>query len=201
MSVYGHPSRLPVSENAPTLPLSYYGASKLAAEQVLAVAGTQGMRTVSLRMFSVYGPGQDLAELRQGMVSIYLSYLLRREVLPVTGSLDRVRDLVHVDDVSAAWQHAIEHPVSGAFNIGTGVGTTVRDLIARLLATLGLPSDQPVRELAASRGDQQAVCADIMRACQVLGWEPTISLEDGLESMARWAVDAIRAGAPLSRPS
>jgi len=53
-------------------------------------------------MFSVYGPGQDLSELRQGMVSIYLAHLLRGELLPVNGSLDRVRDSIHVDDVTPA---------------------------------------------------------------------------------------------------
>jgi UDP-glucose 4-epimerase len=192
MSVYGQPSALPVREDAPTAPLSYYGASKLAAEQVLAVACAHGLRTASLRMFSVYGPGQDLSELRQGMASIFLAYLLKGEAVPVTGSLDRVRDLVHVDDVSAAWQRAIERPVSGVLNIGTGIGTSVRDLIHRLVAVLGLPPDHPVRELGTSPGDQHSVYADIARARHELGWEPSISLEEGLASLKRWAVEAAR---------
>jgi UDP-glucose 4-epimerase len=190
MSVYGQPTALPVREDAATVPLSYYGASKLAAEQVLAIAGSHSLRTASLRMFSVYGPGQDLSELRQGMASIYVAYLLNGQAVPVTGSLDRVRDLVHVDDVSAAWQQAIERPVNGVLNIGTGVGTSVRDLIRRLVAALGLPPSHPIREMGASVGDQHSVYADIARARHELGWEPCISLNEGLASLADWAVKA-----------
>jgi UDP-glucose 4-epimerase len=192
MSVYGQPSSLPVREDAPTAPLSYYGASKLAAEEVLAVAGAHGLRTASLRMFSVYGPGQDLSELRQGMASIFLAYLLKGQAVPVTGSLDRVRDLVHVDDVSAAWQLAIERPVSGVLNIGTGIGTSVKELVQRLVGVLGLPSDHPVREQGASPGDQHSVYADITRARHELGWEPRISLDEGLASLADWALEGAR---------
>lgn len=187
MSVYADPQRLPIAEAAPTVPVSYYGASKLAAERVLSLAASQGLRTVSLRMFSVYGRGQDLTELRQGIVSIYLAYMLKGREIPVTGSLDRVRDLVHVDDVVDVWERAIEKPVRGAFNVGTGVGTRVRDLIARLSAALGLEGHYPVRECEISPGDQSAVCADIGRAVRELGWEPKISLDEGLRSTVAWA--------------
>jgi UDP-glucose 4-epimerase len=103
MGVYGEGGPGPIAEDARTTPISYYGASKLAAERLLAVAATGGLRTCSLRMFNVYGAGQDLENLDQGMVSIYLAYILRGEPVLVLGPLDRVRDLVHVDDVVQAW--------------------------------------------------------------------------------------------------
>ena len=192
MSVYGEPRQLPTAEDDPTIPLSYYGASKLAAERVLAIAGAEGLRTVSLRMFSVYGPGQDLSELRQGMASIYLAYLLKGEAVPVTGSLDRVRDLVHVDDVADAWVQAVERPVSGVFNVGTGVPTRVRDLLGKLTAAVGLPPEHPVHEVGGSPGDQHSIYADTTRSRDKLGWQARISVDEGLATLRDWAADAIR---------
>jgi UDP-glucose 4-epimerase len=190
MGVYGQPDELPVAEDAPTRPLSWYGASKLAAERALAVAAREGLRTVSLRMFSIYGPGQDLSEMRQGMVSIYLAMLLRGEPVVVKGPLDRVRDLVFVDDCVAAWRLALERDVSGAFNVGSGTGTTVRELLDRLIAAVGLPAGHPVVEADRTPGDQTALVADTRNVRETLGWEPATSLDAGIESLVRWARDA-----------
>jgi UDP-glucose 4-epimerase len=188
MGVYGNVDSYPAGEDTPTRPCSYYGASKLAAERILAVAAAQGLRTCALRMFSVYGPGQNLADLRQGMASIYLSYLLRGEPVQVRGSLDRVRDFVHVDDVVAAWMLALEQPsADGAFNLGTGRGTTVRELLALLIETCGLPPDHPISVEEDTPGDQFALSADISRIRAELGWQPTIALEEGLPTLVAWA--------------
>jgi UDP-glucose 4-epimerase len=189
MGVYGQPGELPVGEHIEPRPISWYGGSKLAAERVLQLAGQEGMRTVSMRMFSIYGPGQDLAEMRQGMVSIFLAMLLRGEPVDVHGALDRVRDFVYVDDCVAAWRVALEREVSGAFNIGTGVGTSVGDLIAQLIDVAGLPADHPVTATGTTPGDQTAMIADPGRAVLELGWEARTVLRDGLEAMVRWARD------------
>ena len=186
MGVYGAATS-PVSEGADLRPLSYYGASKLAAERALAVAAAEGLRTCSLRMFSVYGPGQDLAEMRQGMVSIYLAFMLRGEPVAVRGDLDRVRDFVYVDDVVDAWARALEREVEGPVNIGTGRGTRVRELIAALAEAYGLRADYPVRGLASTPGDQFGLWADRSRARDLLGWEPETTLERGLEALVAWA--------------
>ncbi len=187
MGVYGQPDSHPVAEDAPTRPLSWYGASKRAAELSLRAAAEHGLRTCSLRMFSVYGPGQDMTDLRQGMVSIYLAYLLRGEPVEVRGSLDRVRDLVHVDDVVAAWRAALDAEAGGPINIGSGAGTTVGELIERLISTCGLPTDHPVTEAEGTPGDQFALSADIARARDVLSWAPRTPLDDGLRAMVAWA--------------
>ena len=186
MGVYGQPES-PVPEDTPLLPVSWYGGSKAAAEMSLRAAAAQGLRTCSFRMFSVYGPGQNMDDLRQGMASIFLAYLLRGEPVLVKGPLDRMRDFVHVDDVVRAWRLALERDVSGAFNLGTGIGTTVGGLIALLVRGCGLPADHPIEAGAPTPGDQRALWADISRARTELGWEPQIALEDGIGTLIAWA--------------
>jgi UDP-glucose 4-epimerase len=191
MGVYGQPDDLPVGEDAPTRPLSWYGASKRAAEGTLHAAGHHGMRTVSLRMFSIYGPGQDLREMRQGMVSIFLAMLLRGEEVDVHGSLDRVRDFVFIDDCVAAWRAALERDAArGPINVGTGVGTTVGELVTALIEVAGLPADHPVRAHGTTPGDQSALFADTARARELLGFQARRPLWDGLDALLAWARDA-----------
>jgi UDP-glucose 4-epimerase len=180
MGVYGLSTRRPMSEEAPAEPISYYGASKLAAEQALAVAAKTGLRTCSLRMFNVYGAGQDLENLDQGMVSIYLAYVLRGEPVLVRGSLDRVRDLVHVDDVVEAWKLALARPIDGPLNVGSGTGTRVDELLEQIFRACGVEDDYPVIEHPGTPGDAHTTIADIGRARRLLGWTPRIALEDGL---------------------
>ena len=85
MAAYGDVRELPAHEDAsPSVPVSYYGLSKLASEHLLRLASREGLSVTSFRMFSVYGPGQNLGNLKQGMASIYLAYLLRGEPVPVS---------------------------------------------------------------------------------------------------------------------
>jgi UDP-glucose 4-epimerase len=189
MGIYGNPTALPVSEDAPAVPLSYYGVSKLASEHLLRVAAQDGLRPTCLRFFSVYGPGQNLDNMKQGIVSIYLAYLLRGDHVPVTGSLDRFRDLVHIDDVVRLCADVVERESTPmlAYNVGGGRPTTVRQLLNALIAAADLPSEFPVRELPGTSSDQFGLYADISRTRAEFGWTPTVELTDGLRSMVRWA--------------
>jgi UDP-glucose 4-epimerase len=175
----------PVDEAVEPRPVSFYGASKLAAEHALAIA--PDVRAISLRMFSVCGPGQDLKELRQGMVSIFLAMALRGEPIEVRGPLERVRDFVYVEDCVEAWLRALASDGSGPFNVGTGVGTSIRALLSQMLELLGAV-DHPVRELdLRTPGDQFAVSASTAQARETLGWKARTDLRTGLESMIVWA--------------
>lgn len=189
MAIYGDAASLPVREEAPCLPRSYYGVSKLTSEHLLRLASVDGLNVTSMRMFSVYGPGQNLSNLKQGMVSIYLTYLLRGEPIPVTGSLDRFRDFIYIDDIVDAWWRVLQVPStpSAAYNIGTGQPTQVRELLRRLFAQLHLPADYPIQELPNSASDQFGLYADIARAQTELQWQPRTSLADGLHQMINWA--------------
>lgn len=190
MGIYGDVSSHPVDESLPPQPLSFYGASKLAGEYALAVA--PGVRGISLRMFSIYGPGQNLAEMRQGIVSIFLAMALRGEPIEVRGPLDRVRDFVYIDDCVEAWLRALgSTDAAGPYNVGTGIGTSIRELIAELLELLGTP-DHPIRVLdVRTPGDQFALSASTVRASAILGWTARTRLRDGLEAMIGWARAAV----------
>ena len=189
MAVYGNAVTLPIKESAPCLPISYYGVSKLTSEHVLRLAAVEGLNPTSFRMFSVYGPGQNLSNIKQGMVSIYLAYLLHGAPVPVTGSVKRFRDFVYIDDVVDAWLRALTSPVTPSleYNLGSGQGTTVSEIIAALVVALGLPEDHPIEELPGFASDQFGLYADITRAGVELGWRPTVSLDEGLRRMVAWA--------------
>lgn len=189
MAIYGDPEQLPVAETADCRPLSYYGVSKWASEAYLRIAARDALSTTSFRMFSVYGPGQNMENLKQGMASIFMAYMLRGDELPVSGSLERFRDLVYIDDVVEAWLKALAMPAtaSQAYNIGCGRPVTVRQLLSELLGVLQLPADYPIHEGAGLHSDQFGLYANIERARRELHWEPRTSVAAGLRAMADWA--------------
>jgi UDP-glucose 4-epimerase len=189
MTVYGQGNREPVDESARCSPISYYGVSKLAAENYLRLAAAEGISVTCFRLYSVYGRGQNLGNLYQGMVSIYLAYLLQNVAVPVTGSFDRYRDFVHVDDVVDALMLAISRPAapSPVYNIGVGRKTTVRQLLCLLIAAMGLPENHPVEECAGSVSDVFGSVANERRARNELGWSPRVPLKAGLDDMVGWA--------------
>ena len=192
MATYGNVDKSPVSEDELCIPRSYYGVSKLTSEHLLRLAGVDGLNVTSLRMFSVYGPGQDLGNVKQGMVSIFLSYMLRGVEVPVTGSLQRFRDFIYVEDVVDAWIKALNlpHTSQEVYNVGSGHGTTVQELLSSLIRVLDLSIDYPIRELEGNSSDQFGLYADISNANKDLGWQPKTNLDDGLKAMIDWARSA-----------
>lgn len=190
MAVYGS-AESPLAEDSPIAPASFYGASKAAAEDSVSLFGRRCGATTIFRMFNVYGPGQDLANLRQGMASIYLAYLLRGEPIVVKGSLDRFRDLIYIDDVLDVWLQAIDHPaaVGATYNLGTGVRTTVRELLDALVRATGqTPGAYPVTVASSTSDDIHGTVADIARITHDLGWIPQVTLNEGLRRMVAWAL-------------
>jgi UDP-glucose 4-epimerase len=191
MSIYGDVEAQPVREDAVAKPKSFYGIGKLASEAYLGVYEGLGIKGTSLRLFNVYGPGQNLANLRQGMVSIYLAYLLRGEELVIKGATDRYRDLIYIDDVIDAYMACLAHPVETAgkaYNVGTGVKTTVAGLRDGLIRAFGRdPATYPVRLEEATLGDTFGIYSDCGKLTADTGWAPGVSLVEGLETMVAWA--------------
>ncbi|MBI5487514.1 MAG: NAD-dependent epimerase/dehydratase family protein [Deltaproteobacteria bacterium] len=189
-SVYGEGSKeRPFTETTLPRPLTYYGCSKLAAEHYLRVkADNSPLQHTCLRLFTVYGPGQDLANMRQGIVSIYLAYAAKGEPVVVKGSLDRTRDLVFVDDAVAAFIAAAAEPrtIGLELNVATGVSTRLGDLIREMVAAVGVP-DLPVHPEAGTPGDVLHSFGDASRLTALTGWKPVVSASEGLRrAVARY---------------
>jgi len=185
MSIYGAVPDAPVVESEASQPLSCYGVGKLAAEGYLRVHATY-LPWVALRMFNVYGPGQDMRNLRQGMVSIFLAQALDTGRVEVKGSLARFRDFIYIDDVAEAWHRAAtrQEAVNRAINVGTGQRTTVEQLLTELATQV---PGMRWRVEGSTPGDQSGVYADISQLRARLGLDSFTGLTAGLRRFVPWA--------------
>jgi UDP-glucose 4-epimerase len=190
-AIYGDASTPPSPEESAKDPESPYGISKLSVEYYLAYyARTHGLDTVTLRYANVYGPRQD-PHGEAGVVAIFCQRLLDRRPLTVFGDGGQTRDYVFVTDVAAANVLAatvklpdVRRLDDRAFNIGTGIETSVLNLAESLqrAATVSVPVDfAPKRD-----GEQQRSCVKIEKATRVLGWKPTVTLDQGLARTYAW---------------
>ena len=188
MSVYGNVPDAPISEDEHVAPLSCYGVGKLAAENYLNVFRKQ-LPSVSLRMFNVYGPGQDMTNLRQGMVSIYLAQALRSKHIVVKGSLDRFRDFIYIDDVVDAWFRVatLEDIGSNTINIATGARTTVAQVLEAVQSHV---AGTTVEVADSTPGDQNGIYADTTRMRSLLGMSDLVKLADGIKRFSDFAKTA-----------
>ena len=200
-AVYGTPEALPVTEEAPIRPESPYGESKALVERMLGwLDRTSRLRSVSLRYFNAAGAwpdgsrGEDWS-LTTNLVPVVMKALLgKRPPLELFGTDyptddgTAVRDYVHVLDLAEAHLSALEHleqgGASAVLNVGTGVGSSVREVLEAAERASGRPVPH---ELAPRRpGDPAAVFADNRRAAELLGWHPRYGLDDILASAWAW---------------
>lgn len=194
MSIYGDQPDAPVSESASTFPKSFYGVGKLASEHYLRIYTQYGIDSVSLRLFNVYGPGQNMENLRQGMISIYLAQAIKNHHIHVKGSPDRFRDFVYIDDVVCAFQMSEANCIQGfsAYNVATGVKTRVFEVVEAIRCRL--PFDVTVEFEGATPGDQFGIVADCAKIAEDIGWKAQIQMAEGLDSMVGWALKNWRDG-------
>ena len=180
MSVYGATPDAPTDESAPTTPLSCYGVGKLASESYLRMFAS-AVSSSSLRMFNVYGPGQDLDNLRQGMISIYLAQAHRTGHIKVKGDLRRFRDFIYIDDVVEAWFRCLclIQPHESVLNIGSGIRTQVSDVLELITA---LMPEVTIETTAGTPGDQFGIYSDNSRMRAALGMEQLTPLAVGLRT-------------------
>lgn len=189
MSVYGENGPDRALEDMNLNPISCYGVSKATSEQYLRIFSPQ-LPFVSLRMFNVYGPGQDIENLKQGMVSIYIAQALTSQHIVVKGSRDRFRDFINIRDVVEVWLLAGSSPTAlgHTFNVGTGVKTTVGELLNKIV--LELPSTTVSLE-SSTPGDQTGIVADTTKLRMLLGKSSFVKLDDGLSEFIQWAGDKV----------
>jgi len=178
MSVYGSVEEGPTAETTICRPLSCYGVGKLTAERYLEIYSKQ-LPFISLRMFNVYGPGQDMSNLKQGMVSIFLEQALKHKKIQVKGSLERYRDLIYITDVVEFWYRATldERIKNQIINIGTGIKTTVRNLLDEIC---GLVAGADYYEDDPTPGDQNGIYADNSKILNLYGNYEFAPLRQGL---------------------
>jgi UDP-glucose 4-epimerase len=183
-ALYGDTDVLPTPETHPCSPASAYGAAKLAGETYGGVfQQVAGLEFVPLRYANVYGPRQD-PHGEAGVVAIFAQRLIDGEDAVVNGDGTQTRDYVYVDDVVAANLQAAETAALGAYNIGTGRACSVNELYELIARAARV--DRPARHAAAKPGEQRVSCLDISRAASSLGWEPHLSLEEGISRTVAW---------------
>ncbi|MGH8741534.1 MAG: NAD-dependent epimerase/dehydratase family protein [Burkholderiales bacterium] len=184
-TVYGIPGQLPVAETHPTFPISSYGIHKLVIEKYLHLAGRlHGLQYCILRPANLYGPRQRL-DIAQGAVGVFLDRAMRGEPIEIWGDGSVVRDYVYVADAVGALLKAIGPTgQSTIFNIGSGSGVSLKELVGHIEALLGQPVKvqyKPARSL-----DVPASVLDATLARRELGWSASTPLAEGLRRTYEW---------------
>ena len=181
-TVYGVPQQVPIPETHPTDPTCSYGISKLAIEKYVALyRQLHGLDGLVLRVANPYGERQRL-DATQGVVPVFLGKALRGEPLQIWGDGSTVRDFLHISDVVAALLAAAHYQgEERLFNVGSGEGLSLNQLVALLGAELQRPL--AVEYLPARGFDVPTNVLCIERAQRCLGWSPTVSVAEGLHSL------------------
>lgn len=184
-SVYGRFSS--GDETLPTRPISPYGVTKLASENLCrAFAEEVGLPVVVLRYFSIYGPRQrpDMGYFK------FIDALLNTRPITVFGDGLQVRGNTYISDCVEATVRAVEAPVLETYNVGGGEVANVWEILAKLEALTGRKA--AVRREPGRPGDQRYTCADTAKLGHHLGWRPRVTLDEGLAQQIAWQ----RSGSP-----
>ncbi|GGM05044.1 MULTISPECIES: NAD-dependent epimerase/dehydratase family protein [Micromonospora] len=186
-SVYGDPQKLPMHEDDRLDPLTPYCIAKRAGEDLLGFyQRSKGLNWIALRFFNVYGPGQKPTAYYTSVINHFVKRLKTGQPPVIDGKGEQSMDFIHVHDIARSVVAALEAEQGNVpVNIGTGLDTSVASLAEILIKAVGVdvePQFNP-REVLVSRR-----AADITRAREVLGWEPTIAVEDGMTDLIKTEV-------------
>ena len=179
MAVYGEGDFF--KETDEINPISHYGVSKLCGELYLKQYEQYGIDYTIFRLFNVYGYGQDMENLNQGMVSIYLAQSLKSKTVEVKGSFDRYRDFVYIDDVVSALVLGLEDKTnSEIYNVCNKRKTTVGELLQLIFEAHDDSHLFEAKNIGQYDGDQNGNTGDNNKL-KSLGWKPIIKLEEGIK--------------------
>ena len=184
-TVYGVPEQVPILETHAANPVCSYGITKLSIEKYLHLFFViHGLDYTVLRLANPFGEGQRL-HASQGAVAVFLAKILRGEPVEIWGDGSVVRDYIYIRDVVDALLIALERKtVERVFNIGSGRGRSLNELIDSIESVTGCEADR--RYLPGRQFDVPANVLSISRAKELLGWSPKISFESGLQYFADW---------------
>ncbi len=195
-AVYDENVPVPTREDEACQPLSPYGIDKFGAELFLKYyADVHGLRSTILRFFNVFGPRQDPGSPYSGVISIFAERAAAGQPLVIYGDGNQTRDFVFVSDVARAIVTACDpdRATGAILNIGTTLETSINEL-AHLIVNLS-GSSAPITYEAPRAGELRRSAAVIDRAREALGFEPTVSLRDGLAITLGWAQDGVQSEA------
>ena len=184
-TVYGRPQYTPIDEQHPTNPVVSYGITKLAIEKYLLMfEAMHGIKANILRVANPYGERQRV-ETAQGAVGVFLHRALSGQPIEIWGDGSATRDYLHISDVADAFARAIGYEGQfSVFNISSGAGTTLNQLLVVLEETLGRPIER--HYLPGRAFDVPVSVLSNALARRELGWEPRASLRDGIGRTAEW---------------
>jgi len=186
-SAYGNTPTLPKHEEMPTRPLSPYALQKVIGEEYLKMfTSLYGLETVTIRYFNVFGPRQDPSSPYSGVISVFATALLDNRSPMIFGDGEQTRDFTYVSNVVDGVLRACEAPgASGeVINVATGGRISLNQLFRTMRRMIGASVEPKYAEPRA--GDVQDSQADIAKASRLLGYEPTVSFEDGLQRTVDW---------------
>lgn len=174
-TVYGDPERQPVDEDAPLRPRSCHGAGKAAAELFLSLRAPE--KTVILRPSNIYGAGQPLRG-GFGVVRHLLDCAAGDKSFKLLGDGTQVRDYLYIGDFVEATCRLALHPAAGVFNVGSGAGTPLRELIRVVEQATG--KTILIERLPGRGSDVTRIVLDTGRIRRGIGWAPAIGLDEGI---------------------
>ena len=183
-AIYGENAFRPTPETAEEEPVTPYGMDKLSAEKFINFFSdnSEGLRSVCLRYANVFGPRQDPFG-EAGVIAIFINRMLKNEPIEIFGDGDQTRDFVYVGDVVSANLSALQSKEGGIFNIGTGKETTINELTETL--KIITKSDSDINH-GPAKLEQKYSSIDPRKAQIELDWQPTTSLEKGLEETVKF---------------
>ncbi len=189
MSVYGDENPCPVYETSDLKPKTFYAVGKLASEHYMRLYSSFfGIRCTALRFNNTYGPGQNMQNLRQGMVSIFIAQAVKNHHIHVMGDKNRFRDFVHVSDNVRACIMAAngnEESLYNEYNVATNIKHTCEQLVTAIQNAL--PYEVTVEYNGSTPGDQYGIYCDYSKIEKNLGWKPTVQFDEGIAAMVDWA--------------
>ena len=198
-ALYGDADVTPTPEDYPTLPVSPYGAAKLAAEVYLRTFNAlHGLSYAALRYANVYGPRQN-PHGEAGVVAIFARRLLSGEKARINGDGKQTRDFVYVGDVAEANARALNSDAVGSFNVGTGIETDINTIFQTLKRLTG--SSEPEEHGPPLTGEQRRSVVDARKIEKTLGWQAKTSLDAGLDATVRYFREARPASPASARPA
>ncbi len=183
-AIYGDTKKVPTSEDHPEWPVSPYGVAKLSIDKYLHYYHeVRGLNYVCLRLANVYGPRQD-AEGEAGVIAIFISKLLKGKQLIINGDGKQTRDYVYVDDIVRACLLSLRNKIIGVYNIGTSKETSVNQLFKKLVRIGKFKTEE--KHGPAMPGEQMRSNLSYKKAKKEMGWQPKVSLDEGLEKTIEW---------------